>query len=447
MQPEPSQNQELRRYIENSPTSRLLWEEAQKYLPGGDSRTSIFWAPYPVFADHGNGCHLWDVDGTDRIDFANSMTSIILGHSHPVVVDAVQRQMARGLVYNAPNSHQIELARILCQRTPSIDLVRFTNSGTEATLNVLRGARAFTGRMKFAKCEGGYHGTHDAVEVSVRTDPRNAGDARHPLPVAGVEGLPPDVLDQAVIIPYNDTMAALDILEEHRGELAAVIIEPVLGGSGMVAAEPEYLSMLRDYTSSDGALLVFDEVISFRIAPGGSQEYFGITPDLTALGKIIGGGFPVGAFGGRRDIMELFDPTKGPRVDHSGTFNANPMTMVAGKVTMEELTPGVYTRLASLAERLRDGVRAVGAELEVPIQATGLGSLFGIHFSASPVRSYRDVAASDKELKQRVFWGMMNEGIFCSPNLVLCISTPMGEQEVDTFVEAFRRVLERNLPD
>ena len=441
--PDPS---ELERYQQMTVRSREAWENAKQHLPGGDSRTSIFWAPYPVFAERGEGCRLWDLDGTERIDFANSMTSLILGHANPQVVQAVQQQATKGLVYNAPNQHQVELARLLCERIPSMDMVRFTNSGTEATMNTLRGARAFTGRIKFAKAEGGYHGTHDAVEISVRTDPRQAGDPERPLAVPGVAGLPPEVIDQVVILPYNDTASTRRLLEEHRGELAAVIVEPVLGGSGMIPADPDYLAMLRDFTRSDGAVLIFDEVISYRVAPGGSQEYYGIIPDMTALGKIIGGGLAVGAFGGRTDIMEQFDPTQGPKVDHSGTFNANPMTMVAGATTLQQLQPETYTRLAELTERLREGVREVAAELEAPLQVTGLGSLFGLHFTSDPVRNYRDVAASNRELRQRVFWGLMNEGIFCSPNLVLCLSTPMGEPEVDAFVESFHRVLARNLP-
>ena len=437
---------ELERYQQMTVRSRAAWENAKQHLPGGDSRTSIFWAPYPVFAEHGEGCRLWDLDSNERIDFANSMTSLILGHANPEVVAAVQQQATKGFVYNAPNEHQVELARLLCERIPSMDMVRFTNSGTEATMNTLRGARAFTGRTKFAKAEGGYHGTHDAVEVSVRTDPREAGDPERPQPVVGVAGLPPEVVDQVVILPYNDTTSTRRILEEHRGELAAVMVEPVLGGSGMIPADPEYLTMLRDFTRSDGSILIFDEVISYRVAPGGSQEYYGVIPDMTALGKIIGGGFAVGAFGGRTDIMELYDPTQGPKVDHSGTFNANPMTMVAGATTLRQMQPDTYFRLAELTERLREGVREVAADLEAPLQVTGLGSLFGLHFTSGPVRNYRDVFASNRELRQRVFWGLMNEGIFCSPNLVLCLSTPMGEPEVDAFVEAFQKVLARNLP-
>ena len=443
--PEDTITSELDRYLELTPRSREIWTEAKRYLPGGDTRNSIFWAPYPIYIETGQGCHAVDVDGRDRLDFIGNMTSLPLGNAYPPVVKAVQEQAAKGLVYNAPNEHQVRLARLLCQRVPSVELVRFTNSGTEATMNALRAARALTGRTRIAKCEGGYHGTHDVVSVSVRTDPAMGGSADRPASVPSVAGLPPAVVDEVVVIPFNDADAARDILEDNSGELAAVIVEPVLGGSGMVPADREFLDALRAFTEADGSVLIFDEVISFRVAYGGAQEYYGIRPDMTTFGKIVGGGFPVGAFGGRRDLMDLYDPTTGPAVGHSGTFNGNPMTMVAGAITLEDLTLDVYARLEPLTERLRQGVRDVCAELDVPVQVTGLGSLFGIHFRDRPVRNYRDIYASDKELRQRVFWGLMNEGTLSTANLVGAVSNPMGEAEVDAFVEAFRTVLARNV--
>lgn len=434
---------ELARYLELTPKSRARWEEARQYLPGGDSRNSIFWKPYPIFVESASGCHVVDADGVDRLDFINTMTTMILGHGPEAVKDAVRGQLDLGVAYNAPNDHQVRLARLLCQRVPSFDLVRFTNSGTEATLNTIRAARAYTGKSRFAKVEGGYHGTHDAVSVSMRVDPQKAGAPHRPEAVPGSAGLPPDVLEQVVIVPFNETEIARRVLEEHRDQLAAVIVEPVMGSVGMLPAAPEFLAMLREFTAAHGIVLIFDEVISFRVAQGGAQEYYGITPDLTALGKIIGGGFPVGAFGGRRDIMDLYDPTTGPVVSHAGTFNANPVTMLAGAVTLEELTPPVYRRLAELTEDLRQGMRQVCRELEVPAQVCGLGSLFGVHFTAGPVRNYRDIAAGDTRLREQVFLGLMNEGVLVAPNVVGALSTAIGEAEVREFVAAFRRVLER----
>lgn len=438
-------NDEITRYVETTPKSRALWEEACRYLPDGDSRHSIFWKPYPIFTESAKGAVVTDADGVERLDFINTMTTMILGHGPAPVLDAARQQMDAGLAYNSPNKHQVQLAALLCERVPSFDQVRFTNSGTEATLNAIRAARAFTGRSKIAKVEGGYHGTHDAVMVSLRIDPTTGGDYDNPVSVASSAGLADGTLDQAVIIPYNDIDVARDILERHRDELAAVIVEPVMGSVGMLPADGAYLTMLRDFADSSGALLIFDEVISFRVLPGGAQQHYGVTPDMTALGKIVGGGFPVGAFGGRSDIMHLYSPLSGPVINHGGTFNANPVTMAAGVATLTELTPTVYRRLAELTELLRIGVRQVCAELEQPVLVTGLGSLFGIHFTDSPIRNYRDIAACDKALSESVFMGMLNEGFLLAPNLVGALSTELGEVEVDAFVRGFRRVLQRQM--
>ena len=436
---------ELTRYVETTPKSRELWEEACRYLPDGDSRHSIFWKPYPIFTESARGAVVIDADGAERLDFINTMTTMILGHGPAPVLEAAREQMECGLAYNSPNRRQVELASILCERVPSFDQLRFTNSGTEATLNAIRAARAFTGRTKIAKVEGGYHGTHDAVMVSLRIDPAAGGEYENPRPVASSAGLAEGTLDQTVIIPFNDVDVARDILERHRGELAAVIVEPVMGSVGMIPAEGDYLKTLREFADSSGALLIFDEVISFRVLPGGAQQHYGITPDMTALGKIIGGGFPVGAFGGRSDIMSLYSPLSGPAINHGGTFNANPVTMAAGAATLTELTPTVYRRLAELTEMLRQGVRQVCSELEHPVLVTGLGSLFGIHFTDQPIRNYRDIAACDKALSERVFMGMLNEGFLLAPNLVGAMSTALGEVEVDAFVRGFRRVLQRQI--
>ncbi len=438
---------ELERYLQSTPKSQGLWEEAKNYMPGGDSRNSIFWAPYPIFVDHASGCHVIDSDGTDRLDFIGTMTTLILGHSPKPVVDAVQQQMEQGVVYNAPNAHQIRLAKLLCQRIPSFDLVRFTNSGTEATLNTIRAARAVTGRSKIAKVEGGYHGSHDQVSVSVRVNPAKAGERSHPDAVAATEGLGEGTLDQVVVLPFNETEIARQILEENKDQLAAVIIEPMLGSVGMLPATTGFLTMLREFTADNGVILIFDEVISYRASMGGAQEYYGITPDMTSLGKIIGGGFSIGAFGGRKDIMDLYDPTApgGARVAHAGTFNANPVTMLAGAATLEQLTPEVYRKLAELTEYLRAGVLKVGADLETPIQVTGLGSLFGIHFTAAELVGYRDIATEDAAFRHQVFLGLLNEGILMASNLVGAVSTEIGEPEIDVFTAALRRVLERAL--
>ena len=285
------------------------------------------------------------------------------------------------------------------------------------------------------------------MSVSVRVNPAKAGERSHPDALAATEGLGEGTLNQVVVVPFNETEIARQTLEENKDQLAAVIIEPMLGSVGMLPATTEFLSMLRDFTTDNGIVLIFDEVISYRASYGGAQEYYGITPDMTSLGKIIGGGFSIGAFGGRKDIMDLYDPTAqgGPRVAHAGTFNANPVTMLAGSVTLDELTPEVYRKLAEMTDYLKAEILKVGAELEIPVQVTGLGSLFGIHFTSDELVGYRDIAAEDAAFRHQVFLGLMNEGILMASNLVGAVSTEIGKEEVDTFIAALRRVLERAL--
>lgn len=436
---------ELSKYLELTPKSKAVWDNSCEYLPGGDSRNSIYWSPYPIFINSAKGSIVTDIDGCDRLDFINTMTTMILGHGFQPVIDGVRGQLDDGVGYNAPNTHQVELAQRLCERIPSLDLVRFTNSGTEATLNTIRAARAFTGRTSIAKVEGGYHGTHDTVSVSVRVNVSKAGSALSPEPLAASEGIPSEILDQVIVLPFNDIEVALNILETHHSDLAAVIVEPVMGSVGMVPATHEFLSMLRRFTQEHGIVLIFDEVISYRVSSGGCQAHYGITPDMTALGKIIGGGFPVGAFGGRRDIMELYDPRLGPRVTHAGTFNGNPISMLAGVITLDNLTPDVYQDLEIHAQVLRSQIHDICIDLEVPAQITGIGSLFGIHFVDHEIHNYRDIANCDTELRDRVFLGMMNEGILVAPNLVGALSTETKAEEVRVFCEIFRKVLSRNI--
>ncbi|MCH8848142.1 MAG: aspartate aminotransferase family protein [Chloroflexi bacterium] len=434
---------EVLRYEQQTPRSRAAWQEARKYLPGGDTRTSVFWPPYPLFFTHGEGARIWDEDGVARVDFINNFTSLPHGHADPSVSRAIREQAARGTSFGGGNEHQVRLARMLCERVPSIELVRFANSGTEATLNCLRAARAFTGRDKIAKAEGGYHGTHDAVSVSVKMGPDLMGDPRRPEAVASTAGVPQSAVRETVVLPFNDTVAARRILEEHAGELAAVIVEPMLGSAGMIPAEPAYLAMLREVCSDHGMLLIFDEVVSLRVGPGGAQARYGITPDLTAMGKMIGGGLPVGGFGGRADVMELFDPTKGPVVSQAGTFTGNPLTMAAGIATLEKLTPEIHARQESLRDRLAQGISDVAGEFDVPVRVTGMGPFYGMHFVERPIANARDAATVDQDFKRQVFLGLMNEGILVASYMVGALSTPMGEAEVDEHLDALRRVLAR----
>jgi glutamate-1-semialdehyde 2,1-aminomutase len=424
--------------------SRALWAEAQLYMPGGDTRTSVFWPPYPLFFTHGIATQIWDQDGIARTDFINNFTSLPHGHADPDVTLAIQDAAAKGAAFGGGNEPQVRLAKLLCERLPSVDLVRFANSGTEATMNCVRAARAFTGRHKIAKAEGGYHGTHDAVSVSVKMSPALLGDAANPDSVASTSGVPDAAVRDTVVLPYNDVENSRRIVEANAAELAAVIVEPMLGSAGMIPASPEYLTVLRDVTYQHGILLVFDEVVSLRIGTGGAQERYQIMPDLTALGKVIGGGLPVGGFGGRADIMELFDPTAGPRVSQAGTFTGNPVTMAAGLTAMEKLTPEVMERTEALRDQLAEGIHDVSAEFDVPVQVTGMGPFYAMHFTDHPINNFRDAANVDQEFKRQVFLGLMNEGILVASYMVGALSTPMTEADIEVHLDALRRVLARH---
>ena len=433
----------IRAYEAKTPRSKALYARALKVMPGGNSRTTTFFDPYPFYAARGEGARIWDVDGVERLDFNGNYTSLILGHASPEVVKAIQEAAALGASFPAPTEHEIRLAEILTQRIPSMESVRFANSGTEATLNAVRVARAFTGRQKIAKFEGAYHGTHDWVMVSVTPDLALAGSRKRPKPVAGSAGVPPAVLKHVVVLPWNDPDACEKILAREGDSLATLLVDPLLGIGGVLPPVGGFLERLRAVTERTGTLLIFDEVISFRVAPGGAQERFGVRPDLTTLGKIIGGGLPVGAFGGRADVMAAFDPRQGRgRISHGGTFNANPLTMAAGVATLEALTPERYRQLDALAERLRSGVTALLRRLKRPGQVSGMGSLFCLHWTKKKLSDYRSSRPADPGEPLRVFMGLLNQGVLLTQRGLGCCSAAMTEADADRFVAALERVLE-----
>ncbi len=436
---------ERARYVASNSGSRAKHEEAKRFLPGGDTRNSIFWNPFPIYVSGADGSHITDVDGNKRVDFINNMTTLILGHRHPAVIEALTEQLDYGVSYPAPTPLVVDWGELMCERVPSLDKIRFVNSGTEATLNAVRAARAFTGKNLLAKCEGAYHGNHDAVQISVTPNVDLAGDEGAPNSVLMTSGMSPKSADEIVIMPYNDLEAAERTIRENADQLAAVIVEPINGQCGMVPSDPDFLEGIRRITSELGILLIFDEVIAFRASRGGAQEYYGVTPDLTCFGKVIGGGLPVGAFGGRNDIMSMWDPSGegGPQVAHAGTFNGNPMTAAAGVATLKELTVDVYDELAAKGEYLRNRLREVISEMEAPMGVTGATSLFAIQATAEHVRDYRSYATNDNELLEMVFMGMMNEGYLLSSKCAGNVSAAHTYEELDGFVEAFERVLRR----
>ena len=433
-------------YRRTTPTSRALHERAVKVMPGGTTRTTTYFDPYPLYIDRGEGCRMWDADGTERIDMLGNYTAMILGHAHPKVVEAISRQAARGTAFAAANPIEVELATLLCERVPSLDLVRFCNSGTEATMFAMRLARSFTGRPKIARIEGGYHGTHDYAEVSTHPAPAKAGPSDRPTATPDSIGTPQWVLDTSVVLPFNNPDAAERILREDGDQVAAVILEPIIGAGGVIAATTEFIKRLRSVTRELGMLLIFDEVISLRVSPGGAQQLYGVTPDLTTLGKIIGGGLPVAAFGGRADVMELLDPRLEPNLPQGGTYNGNPLGMAAGVAALKELTPDVYEELNRKGARVKDQLAEVFASHGMSAQVNGAGSLLAIHFTDVPVTDYRTKATSNATITHDFFLAMVNHGVLMAPRAMGALSTPMGEDDIQQFVDAVDIVIAEQLP-
>jgi glutamate-1-semialdehyde 2,1-aminomutase len=363
----------------------------------------------PRFIARGKGSSIWDVDGNRYVDYLSSWGPLIVGHAHPGVVAAVQDAATRGTSYGAPTESELDLAELVKQAFPSIDLVRFVSSGTEATMSALRLARAFTGRQMILKFDGGYHGHADGLLVQAGSGPLTFGQPDSP-------GVPAEAAAQTLSVPYNDLAAVQAAFESHPNAIAAVIVEPVAGNMGVVPPAPGFLEHLRTMTRQHGALLIFDEVITgFRIAFGGAQERFRITPDLTCLGKIVGGGLPVGAFGGRRDIMQLVSPL-GP-VYQAGTLSGNPLAMAAGQATLKLLRePAVYGHLETLAARLVDGLGAAARAAGLPYTSNRVGSMFTGFFAAEPVTDYVSAKRADTSLYARFFHAMLARGVYLAPS-------------------------------
>jgi glutamate-1-semialdehyde 2,1-aminomutase len=432
----------LEHYLRTNSRSKELNDRARSLLPGGITRTSVYFDPFPPYVERGSGCRIYDVDGNERIDFSNNYTALILGHCHPDVVKAVEAQAARGSAFAAPSRHEVDLAAEITRRVPSVERIRFASSGTEAVMFALRTARAFTGRGKIAKAEGGFHGTSEYAMVSVSPDPARAGEPQAPASLAAAKGVPDAVTEDVVVFPFNNAEATEAVIRRHRDDLAAVIVEPVLGSSGMIPARRDYLAALREITARYGVVLIFDEIITLRLAPGGAQARYGVVPDMTVMGKIIGGGYPVAAFGGRAEIMALLDPEGGrAAIPQSGTYNGNPIGMVAGLATLRHLTPAAYDRLNGLGDELRGRLAALFARRGVPAQVTGAGSLLNLHFTNVEVTDFRTMRTGDAERLRHLFFGLLNAGIFLAPRGMLCLSTAMGEEEIAAFVRATETAL------
>ena len=421
--------------------SAALYERALKVLPGGVSRNAILRAGHPTYVECGKGCRVTDLEGVTRIDFSNNMASLIHGHACPEIIHAVTEQMTRGTAFMMGTEIEVRYAEHLCSRNRSFEKMRFMNSGTEAIMVALKAARAFTGRPKIAKAEGAYHGVYDYAEVSQGSTPATWGGIDHPHSVPLVHGTPESALKDVVVFPFNDTERTLAILDEHARDLACVLIDLMPHRVGLCPADVEFVTALRKWSARHGVLLVFDEVITFRAEHSGLQARYGVTPDMTALGKIIGGGFPIGAVAGRAEVMDVLNP-QSPRYvfPHSGTFTANPISMTAGMAAMLKFDRPAVARLNALTDRARNGIEGAIRATGAPASVTGAGSMFLVHMKQTPPRNYRDAYPTPDESRRlkALLDHLYNEGCSIISSGACTFSTPMTEAEIDTLVGAFK---------
>ncbi|HET8995773.1 MAG TPA: aminotransferase class III-fold pyridoxal phosphate-dependent enzyme [Acetobacteraceae bacterium] len=408
-------------YVARNPKSFSRYVEATAVMPGGNTRTVLFYEPFPIAIARAEGCRLWDMDNAEYIDFLGEYTAGIYGHSHKVIRAAVDRALDGGINMGAHNLLEARFARAVCDRF-GLERVRFTNSGTEANLLAITLARVFTRRRKVLVFNGGYHGAVFGF----------AGG-----------GSPVNAPFDYVLARYNDLDGTRALIAQHADDLAVVILEPMMGGGGCIAAEPQFLAMLRQETQRVGALLILDEVMTSRLSPGGLQKVRGIQPDLTTLGKYVGGGMSFGAFGGRAEIMDLFDPRRSDALPHAGTFNNNVLTMSAGLTGLTEIyTPDAAMALNQRGDTLRERLNALCRKADAPVQFTGIGSMLAVHMLRGPVRSPEDAAQGDAKLKELFFFDMLAHGIWLARRGMMALCLPIGDPECDRLASAVEDFLQ-----
>lgn len=417
--------------------SHALFEEAKRRLVGGVNSPVRAMKPYPFFTARGKGCKIYDIDGSSYIDYCLAYGPLILGHAYPKVVKAVKEQAEKGTVYGTPTEIEVKFAKKIVKHVPSAEVVRFVNTGTEATMAAIRLARGYTGRKKIIKFEGAFHGAHDYVLVKA-----GSGATTHGVPNS--LGVPGETTKNTLLASFNSEESVEKILKREK-DVAAVIVEPIIGNAGCIMPKEGYLQFLREITQENNALLIFDEVITgYRLSLGGAQEYYNVTPDVTTLGKIIGGGLPIGAIVARREVMEQFSPVG--KVYQAGTFNGNPLSMVAGYAVVSELEKErVYKKLEKLGKRMRNGLKEISEKLEIKARTYGVASMFQIYFTDREVTDYRTALKSNAEFFLKFQRELLKRGVFLPPSQYECnfISYAHGENEIEETLHKVEEVLRR----
>ncbi len=429
---------------EATQASSALYDRALKVMPGGVSRNTVLRKPHPLYAAKGKGCVVTDIEGVERIDFANNMFALVHGHAHPAVVEAVTNQVALGTSFTLSTELEVEYAEHLVGRTETFEKLRFVNSGTEAVMCCLKAARAFTGRTKIAKVEGAYHGLYDYAEVSQNSTPENWGKPDHPARVPVTRGTPQAALDDVVVIPFNDIKRGRILLDEHADELACIIVDVLPHRVGLVPANVKFLKALRKWATEHDVLLICDEVVTYRLSYAGGQELYDFKPDLTSMGKMIGGGFPVGALAGRADVMDVMNPlAEKVLFPHAGTFSANPITMVAGLTTMKVFDQEAVERVNKLGGDARAAIQQAIIKADVPASVCGLGSLFRIHLKQTAPTDYRTSFKTREESNLHDVFNdrLLDEGIILMNSCSGAISTVMTSKEIERLGDAVYKAL------
>ncbi len=413
--------------------SEELFKEAQNYLPGGVDSPVRAYKPYPFFAKEAHGSKIIDVDGNSYIDYCLAYGPLVLGHANQKIMDDVAQQLKIGSAYGVPTENEIKLAKLVIKKVPCAEMVRFVNSGTEATMSAIRLARAATGKKKIIKFEGSYHGAHDYVLVK-------SGSGAVGLPDS--PGVPEDTTKNTVLVPFNDKETLTDLIERERNNIAAIIVEPIMGNIGFIPPKGDYLKFLRKITAENDIILIFDEVITgFRIAEGGAQEYFGVTPDLVTFGKILGGGFPIGALAGKKEFMEMIAPAG--TVYQAGTFNGNPVSITAGLAMLNQLNNDFYAESNKKGNMLRTGIQDILDDNNLNFKVAGLSSIFQTYFTDKEVYDYTSAKSADTEKFSQYFHTLLKNGVFIPPSQFECcfISSMHDNEDIQKTIEAVEKAI------